>query len=66
MVWLFKSSRISVAVALLPASVLFGRVTSSLKFEILLLDAFKKFSLCVLKFDRALLVRITCDVFEIA
>ena len=67
MAWFFKSSRLSVALTRLPASVLLGRVTSSLKLEISILDALIRegSSSCGFKLERALLVR-TCDVFEIA
>ena len=66
MVWLFKICRLSAALTLLPASVLFGMVTSSLKFKFLLLECIQViYLLCVLKFEYALLVRTICDVFEI-
>ena len=55
------------ALTLLPASVLFGRVTSSLKFEVSLLGRINQdgSSSCVFKLEHALLVH-TCDVFETA
>ena len=55
----------SIALTLLPAFVLYGKVTSSLRFEVSHLGRInqREIFLMRLKLEHALLVR-TCDVFE--